>query len=358
MLSRRLLAIRGIAGILASTLIAATFIPRVWDAYVSEWSDQGNRLLVIIQTEGGSTNYGVYLPSHISDSTGDLIFSMYIQSPKRKAEGEQRPVSEIDIYFVGDNIKDKIACGSGHNTQPQPVQYEQLPPSVRHAYDADVIAEGASATNYHESTVANSPSDTPEPHPSTTEPQEASHSAVDFLQYRAGTMWGWFNDEHPSRRYAENENGSVFVDECKVDHSLIWASSSRDHPMNAPRATLFVPEFDVVSGTPHPTDLGMTLWLPRIDALEVAASYPPLECLARGWRLQYDGHPVNLRDKGRIWLYSEAPTFLVSNRNSTRKEQSYLFYGGIFLSFSISLALQAARDLCAAHFREKGRTDN
>lgn len=337
--STQLLLIRSILAFTIALILILIVAPKVWMISSAEWDDQGGHILVIIESTGSAVDYEVRVKSKIDSETNSLNFTFYTMSNQKKSDTSPRPKTNMSLYFLGENISDYVTCGKDGQGTLDTINSEDMSTGALRAYNSDLISNVVSATNYRLATDPQSDSTPSSKNQVSTDLAAASPAGIEILKYDAGSIVGWFSDEKPHTKFSENKDGIVFVDECTIDSKLIWKSSTANEPTQSSHTTLFMPEFDLVpleETTDHQENLNVSLWISRMNALELTLSYPePTEIASQGWYFQYKGSWVGQKGGERSWIYTLPPTLLFSNRDERRIEQAWLFYGGLFLAFSI-----------------------
>lgn len=103
----------------------------------------------------------------------------------------------------------------------------------------------------------------------------------------------------------------------------------------------------------HQQSMDVTLSLARAEGLEVVRAYPEAQVGSMDWFLTYQNRwNRELKEVGNFG-YTNAPTFLVGNRDAAARDQNYLLWGGVLLGLALTLAIRGLSDLADATLLRK-----
>lgn len=353
---RQALLAKGVIALALCAALAAVVLPLLLSVYDRSWPDNGARPLIIIATQGGEVDYTARVDAEV-DADGDFRFRFHIESATLEDSGTPRAAARFQILVIGEDLEGRVHCGGPESTL-EAIGTDDLDPGPQHAYRVDVISGGFSATNYGDSLsddVASPAGDgVTVPTPSPPVPA-ADGPAVGVLRH-TGEVMGWYEDEDPYDGRSVDDEGRVWVEECTVDSSLVWASSAgTDDPLSGAEATLLAPQFNLTSidgVTDHQADLWVDLWVDRVDGATIVEAFPAPEAHASGWSLVYDTRYQGGLGSEHSFMYTEQPTWLITNREAARDEQTLLLFGGMGLGLALTLVVRGLSDLVDAGVRD------
>ncbi|MDD9153992.1 hypothetical protein PUY80_15590 [Plantibacter flavus] len=353
-MSKRALSwVKAIIALVAAGIIGMTVVPQMVSILNRTMVDQGVRPLVMVTTSGGDRDYRVRI-HNVVDEEGDYRFLLSI-------------VNDEVTYGVGGSVFDvnvqvtlAVPQGSaGMTCTPDSgmfasVAVEDVNAGTRKMLETDAISGRYSSTGGIPTTETDDNSLSAAPSPTPQAPDfDAAFSDLELQQYTADVS---LLDTEYWYSTAVASNGMTWTVECSLDRTLIWRSADPSHPMDQPQATLMMPEFNFGpqgAASDHQQGMDVTFSLARSEGLELVRSYPEAKVGSADWTLDYQTRwNKELGEEGNFG-YTNAPTFLLANRNAAAAEQNFLVLGGVLIGLALTLFVRGLNDLADATLLKK-----
>lgn len=355
MSKRALLLVKAVIAFVAAAIIGIVVVPQMVGILNRPTIDQGTRPLVMVTTSGGDRDYRMRV-HNVVDEDGNYRFVLSIVNDEVVyEEGANGFVVNVQITLAAPKGSGSMTCAPENATAAR-IEYADLGPGARRMLETDAVSGRYSSTGGIASDDAEQPSaGSASPAPAATPDFEQEFSDLDLQRYTADLSLldteFWYNS-------AVTSGDWVWTVECRLDAALVWRTSDPARAVHQPQATLMAPEFNFgpqEAKSDYQQDMDVTLAVARAEGLDVVRSYPDALAGSADWTMTYENRwSRDLGDEG-FFGYTNAPTFLLANRNAAATEQNFLLFGGVLIGLALTLTVRGLSDLADALLvREKG----
>lgn len=347
--------LKAVVALVASAVLGVVVLPQMLAILNRATIDQGVRPLVMVTTSGGDRDYRMRV-HNIIDNEGDFRFLLSIVNDD-VTYGEGGNVFGVNVHvtLAAPDNSGGMTC-SPENGSAATVSASEVDAGTRRMLETDAVSGRYSSTRAIESELdQTTDAQVPAPSPTPQTPDfDAALADLNLEQYTADLS---LLDSEYWYSAAVASGGVTWTVECRLDPAVVWRAADPTRPMEQSQATLLAPEFNFGPQTDtsdHQQGMDVTLSLARAEGLELVRAYPDAQVGSMDWTMTYQNRwNRELGDEGNFG-YTDAPTFLVGNRNVAAAEQNFLLFGGVLIGLAVTLLVRGLSDLADATLLRKG----
>ncbi|MBD3940679.1 hypothetical protein IF188_03070 [Microbacterium sp. NEAU-LLC] len=355
-MSKRALSwLKAVVALVGSVVLAAVVLPPMFSILNRPTVDQGQRPLVMVTTSGGDRDYHLRV-HNIIDKDGEFRFLLSVADDEvTYGEGGNVFGVNVQVTLAAPDGTGGMTCAPTY-VDSGVISSSDINAGTRRMLQADAISGRYSSTR----AIASPPDQEPDsavPAPSAT-PQvpdiETLLADLDVVQYTTDLF---LLDDDYWYTSAATSDGATWTVECRLDAAVVWRVGDPTNPMKQPQATLLAPEFNFGPQgdvSDHQQGMDVTLSLARAEGLELVRSYPDAQAGSMDWTMTYENRWNGELGETGNFGYTNAPTFLLQNRNVAAAEQNFLLFGGVLIGLAVTLLVRGLSDLADATLLRKG----
>jgi len=353
-MSKRALSwLKAVVALVVSGALGIVVAPQMISILNRATVDQGVRPLVMVTTSGGDRDYRMRVHNVIGDD-GEFRFLLSIVNDE-VTYGEGGDVFDVNVQvtLAGPDDSGGMTCAPDTGSASAGTA-DALSPGARRMLETDIASGRYSSTR---ATQAEPDQDLPGPNPSATPEQLDLDTALEGLQFEQHTATLSLLDTEYWYGTAMAADGVTWTLECELDRALVWRASDPTRPMSQANATLLAPEFNFGpqgESSDHQQGMDVTLSLARAAGLELVRAYPDARAGSMDWTLTYENRWNGALGEAGNFGYTNAPTFLLQNREAAAAEQNFILLGGVLIGLAVTLLVRGLSDLADATLLRKG----